>query len=150
MAANAAGPADAGWNAGRAALFADVCMGAAPDFNSFDAKARSAGLVETESGWTDGADNVMNVVAHDGFCSCLMAVAAPEPEAMTNSLFERLLTDFGDGFKGAEDGLAAVAPFDRDGVEVVAIIEPRKVQGASWILARATVVGACGNAEVSQ
>ncbi|KUF09076.1 hypothetical protein [Pseudoponticoccus marisrubri] len=135
------------WIAERAGLLSQVCMATAPTFDGFDSAAETQGLQRIEGGWHLPPEATLGLFAHDGFCSCVMNVGAPDQDAMIDGLHARLMQDWGSAYKGPDDALAAVAPFDREGVEVVSILEPRKVQGQNWVSARLTVVGDCPDAE---
>src|SRR6056297_44926 len=143
-------PGSEAWNAKRAELFSDVCMAAAPDYAALDALAEKAGMQKQDGVWVSEPDIVVNLMAHDGFCDCFMSVRAPDPGAMDDKIFDQLMVDYGDAFTGKPDGLANVAPFQRDGVEVVSILEPEDHDDGKWILARAAVYGACPEAEVRE
>ncbi|MBV7393508.1 hypothetical protein [Mameliella sediminis] len=138
------------WMAQRAEVFSLVCMASAPGFASFDAKARAAGLQKIEQGWHLPPEAVVSLLAHDGFCSCFMTVGAPDQAAMVKTIFDRLMKDWGASFTGKPEGLANVAPFQRDGVEAVSILEPRKLDGQNWLEARVSVFGACPTGEGGQ
>ncbi|MGP6085512.1 hypothetical protein [Antarctobacter jejuensis] len=134
----------------RAEVFSTVCMAAAPDFSRFEDKAAGAGLKVIDGGWHMAPETVVSLVSHDGFCTCLMSVGAPDQKAMVTTIFDRLMQDWGTDFTGKADGLANVAPFQRAGVEVVSILEPRTLNGQNWLEARLSVYGACPDAEGSQ
>ena len=131
------------WRAKRAEVFSDVCMAAAPDFSRFDALAEKAGLTPTEAGWYLPPEAVVRLVAHGGFCSCIVTSGAPDQAAMVDAIHQRLMLDWGDSFTGKADGLASVSPFQRAGVEAVSILEPQKLDGQNWLTARVSVFGAC-------
>lgn len=131
------------WNEVRAEVFSSVCMATSPDFDEVPARALEAGMSKSDGAWLLAPDIVLNLQEHDGFCSCSMAARAQHTEKMIQALFERLMSEFGDYFTGPDNGLNRVAPFERNGVEVVSIIEPRKVGDEQWIIARATVFGSC-------
>lgn len=134
----------------RAALFSSVCMAAAPGFEQFETLASDAGLSDGVQGWSGGEDYLIGLIEHDGFCSCFMTMKASDQAAATQSLHARLMADYGQSYTGPENGLASVAPFDRDGVEVVSIIEPRSFNDQPWLAARISVFGACPVQEVSE
>lgn len=138
------------WRAKRAEVFSQVCMAAAPDFVQFDALAEKAGLEKIEAGWHLPPEAVVRLVAHDGFCSCLVTSGAPDQAAMIDAVHDRLMEDWGDSFTGKADGLASVSPFRREGVEAVSILEPQKLDGQNWLAARVSVFGACPNGEGDQ
>jgi hypothetical protein len=127
----------------RAGLFSNVCMASAPRFDEFEAHAAEAGLTKGVQGWSGGEDYLIGLIEHDGFCSCFLTMKADDQARATQALHAQLMADFGASYSGPENGLAAVAPFDRDGIEVVSIIEPRSFNEAPWIAARVSVFGAC-------
>ncbi|MCR9276151.1 MULTISPECIES: hypothetical protein [Mameliella] len=138
------------WLDKRAEVFSSVCMAAAPDFAAFDAKAEAAGLERIEQGWHLPPEAFLSLRAHDGFCSCFMTVGAPDQTEMVGAIFGRLMQDWGASFTGKAEGLANVAPFQRDGIEAVSILEPRTLDGQKWLSARITVFGACPEGEGGQ
>ena len=140
-------PGSEAWNERRAAIFSQVCMGSAPGYADLDSRAAEAGLTPQDGVLVADPEIVVNLVEHDGFCDCIMSVRAPDQPLMTFTIFERLMADYGDSFTGPPDGLVSVAPFRRDGVEVVSIIEPRTYDGVKWIAARTAVVGDCPDRE---
>lgn len=140
-------PAEGGpeWLSDRASVFSSVCMAAAPDFGSVDGRAEEAGLSKIDIGWHLPPEAVLQVIAHDGFCTCLLAVGAPDQDAMIDAIHGRLMQDWGESYTGAADGLMNVAPFDRDGKEAVSILEKRKYDGQNWLEARLSVFGPCAS-----
>lgn len=136
-------PGSDAWNAKRAEIFSQVCMASAPDFSDLDAKARAAGMVLQDGVWVAGPEIVINLIEHDGFCDCIMSVQAPDQDAMIDKVFDQLMMDYGTAFTGTPEGLASVAPFQRDGVEVVSILEPRTYDDSKWLSARTAVFGRC-------
>jgi hypothetical protein len=92
----------------------------------------------------------VSLFEHDGFCSCFMTVGAPDQGAMITAIHARLMQDWGDSFTGTAQGLANVAPFQRDGIEAVSILEKRTLDGQPWIEARVSVFGTCPVAEGGQ
>lgn len=136
-------PGSEAWNAKRAMLFSQVCMAAAPDFADIDDRARAAGMARQNGVWVAEPEIVINLIEHDGFCDCIMSVSAPDQGAMIDKVFGQLMTDFGTEFTGVPDGFASVAPFQRDGVEVVSILEPRSYEDGKWLSARTAVFGNC-------
>ncbi|WP_305968356.1 MULTISPECIES: hypothetical protein [unclassified Mameliella] len=143
-------PGSDAWNERRAALFSKVCMGTAPGYADFAATAREAGLTRQDGVWVAEPEIVVNLVEHDGFCDCIMSVSAPDQAGMVDAIFDRLIADHGEQFTGVPDGLASVAPFRREGVEVVSILEPREYDGTKWLSARTAVVGTCPALEAGQ
>lgn len=135
------------WIAQRAALFSSVCMASAPDFLDFEDRARAASLGQTDNGWHMAPEVLVDVLEHDGFCSCFMTVMAPDQNAMITAIHAQLMQDYGADYSGPKSGLASVAPFDRAGVEVVSILEPRDFNGDKWVAARLSVFGTCVEAE---
>ncbi|SMX36595.1 hypothetical protein [Maliponia aquimaris] len=136
------------WRAKRAEVFSQVCMAAAPGFATLDARAESAGLERVKQSWVLAPEAVVNLMAHDGFCSCFLTAGAPDQEAMIAAIHARLMADWGDSYTGLPNGLASVAPFERDGVEAVSILERRKFDGQNWLEARISVFGACPGPDV--
>ncbi|MBW4984053.1 hypothetical protein KZZ07_16040 [Mameliella sp. CS4] len=143
-------PGSEAWNERRAALFSQVCMGTAPSYAGFAGGARAAGLILQDGVWVAEPEIVVNLVDHDGFCDCIMSVSAPDQAAMVDAIFDRLMADHGAEFTGVPDGLASVAPFRREGVEVVSILEPREYDGTKWLSARTAVVGTCPALEAGE
>lgn len=136
-------PGGEAWNARRAALFSTVCMAAAPDFADLDERAAAAGMIQQDGVWVAEPEIVINLVEHDGFCDCIMSVSAPDQTKMIDRIHAQLMADYGDSFTGKTDGLASVAPFQRDGIEVVSILEPRVYEDGKWLSARTAVFGSC-------
>lgn len=141
------GAGSAGWLAQRAQLFSQVCMAAAPGFLDFETHAKAASLSQTENGWHMAPEVLIDVLQHDSFCSCFMTVMAPDQNAMITAIHAQLMQDYGSDYSGPESGLATVAPFDRGGIEVVSILEPREFNGDKWVAARLSVFGPCAEAE---
>ncbi|MGH1413326.1 MAG: hypothetical protein ACRBB0_07515 [Pelagimonas sp.] len=141
---------DAAWIALRAQIFAQVCMGSAPDFSDVDAKAKAAGLQQTDSGWHMPPEVLVDVLEHDSFCSCFMTMQAPDQGAMIGALHGRLMQDYGASFSGPDSGLSAVAPFQIEDQEVVSILEPRDFGGETWVAARLSVFGSCAQGEADE
>ncbi|SNS26727.1 hypothetical protein [Antarctobacter heliothermus] len=136
-------PGSEAWNAQRATLFSQVCMASAPDYDDIDDRAKAAGMARQDGVWVAEPEIVINLIEHDGFCDCIMSVSAPDQRAMIDKVFAQLMADFGAEFTGAPDGLASVAPFQRDGIEVVSILEPRSYEDGKWLSARTAVFGKC-------
>lgn len=143
-------PGGEAWNAKRAALFSDVCMASAPDFADIDDRAKAAGMMRQDGVWVAEPEIVINLIEHDGFCDCIMSVSAPDAGAMIDTVFAQLMADFGSEFTGAQDGFASVAPFQRNGVEVVSILEPRSYEDGKWLSARTAVFGNCPTREAGK
>lgn len=137
----------AAWIEMRAQIFARVCMGSAPDFASFDIKAKEAGLRQTDDGWHYPPEVLVDVLEHDSFCSCFMTVQAPDQDAMVTAIHDQLMQVYGDLFTGPDSGLSAVAPFQMGEQEVVSILEPRDFNGEPWVAARLSVFGTCQQGE---
>ncbi|SMX28538.1 hypothetical protein TRP8649_02663 [Pelagimonas phthalicica] len=133
----------AAWLAMRAQIFSQVCMGSAPSFADVDAKAAKAGLSETDNGWHMAPEILVDVLDHDGFCSCFMTMQAPDSDAMIGTIHDRLMQDHGAAFSGPNTGLSAVAPFQFGDQEVVSILEPRVFNDENWLAARVSVFGPC-------
>ena len=143
-------PGGEAWNAQRAALFSRVCMASAPGYADIDERAVAAGMMRQDGVWVAEPEIVINLVEHDGFCDCIMSVSAPDQGAMIEKIHAQLMADYGDAFTGKPDGLASVAPFKRDDVEVVSILEPRVYEDGKWLSARTAVFGSCPIREVGK
>ncbi|WP_299932650.1 hypothetical protein [uncultured Pelagimonas sp.] len=138
------------WVAMRAQIFAQVCMASAPSFVDVDAKAKDAGLQDTDSGWHMPPEVLLDVIEHDSFCSCFMTTHAPDQDAMIGAIHGQLMQGFGTQFSGPDSGLATVAPFQMGDQEVVSILEPRDFGGEKWVAARLSVFGPCQTEEVTE
>lgn len=135
------------WNQDRARIFSRVCMASAPSFSDFELLAVQEGFENVSGEWLFQPEVVVSLMEHGEICSCYMTVGAPDQTAMVGTMFDQLMDDFGDDFRGSLQGMVNVVPFEREGAEVISHLEPFSSSGQSWIAAQILVSGDCPKPE---
>ena len=135
---------EAKWNSERAQAFSQVCLGAAPTFGDFGAKANKAGFEQTSDGLLLEPEVFVSLVEKDGNCSCYMTVGAPDQTAMVQAMFSQMLRDFPDTWQPkSKKGSINDTTFRRDGVDVRVVLSPAKVDGNTWVAASVIAPKVC-------
>jgi hypothetical protein len=132
------------WNAERANLFSRVCMATAPTFAGLSRALGEQGFHDMQGQLVHEPEVVVSLTTDGQTCTCYMTMGAPEPNSLTMTVFQQLLTDFPNAWAPQNaQGAVNDTSFVRDGVPVRLLLSPAEIDGAYWLAARVIVPGAC-------